>query len=200
MIVFFAVLGNVNEWGEIESFEKSKEGWLRRYLELPFGVPTDDTYRVLSGNISTEHFFQVTVGILLCTVDGIIGLAEGLRRLHEKGVVCADGKVGCGSGRKDTGNGKAKGLQTLNVYSDDYGMCLAQRYISEKTNEIPAAQEALHPVDLKGTMVAADAMNCQKGAAEAAMDGKGDYVLALKGDQTLSMKKWKGLKSFGMVY
>ena len=36
------------------------------------------------------------------------------------------------------------------VYSDDYGMCLAQKFIDEKTNEIPAAQELLGLMDLKG--------------------------------------------------
>ncbi len=250
MIVFFAILGNANEWGEIESFGKSKEKWLRKYLELPFGVPTDDTYRVVFSNIRTDHFFEVTVGILLRTVDGIIGLAGEPDSIHEKSVVCVDGKVSCGSGRKDTPEGKVKALQTLNVYSDDYGMCLAQKYISEKTNEIPAAQELLRLMDLKGTIVTADAMNCQKGTAEAVIDGKGDYVLALKGNQTLfyeevkalftdgyrkalkekegcykktveaehggiatreyyitedigwysEKKKWKGLKSFGMVH
>lgn len=40
-------------------------------------------------------------------------------------------------------------------------------------------------MDLKGTIVTADAMNCQKGTAEAVIDGKGDYVLALKGNQGL---------------
>ncbi len=56
MIVFFAVLGNADEWGEIESFAKRKEKWLRKYPELPFGVPTDDTCRIVMGNINTEHF------------------------------------------------------------------------------------------------------------------------------------------------
>lgn len=32
MIVFFTVLGNANEWGEIKSFAKRKETWLRKYL------------------------------------------------------------------------------------------------------------------------------------------------------------------------
>jgi len=50
MIVFFAVLGNADEWGETESYAKRKEKWLRKYLELPFGIPTDDTYRIVTGN------------------------------------------------------------------------------------------------------------------------------------------------------
>ncbi len=183
MIVFFAVLGNANEWAEIETFAKSKEKWLRKYLEFPYGVPTDDTYRIVFSNISTDHFFQVTVGILLHTVDGILELVGRQDAVHEKSVVAVDGKVSCGSGRKDTARGKVKALQTLNVYSDDYGMCLAQKFIDEKTNEIPAAQELLCLMDLKGTIVTADAMNCQKGTAEVIIDRKGDYVLALKGNQ-----------------
>ena len=185
MIVFFAVLGNADEWAEIEAFAKVKEKWLRKYLELPNGVPTDDTYRVVFSNICTDHFFQVTTGILLHTIDGIIELAGTQDNIHEKSVVSVYGKVSCGSGRKETVEGKVRALQTLNVYSDDYGMCLAQKFINEKTNEIPAAQELLGLMDLKGTIVTADAMNCQKGTAEVIIEGKGDYVLALKGNQGL---------------
>ena len=56
MIVFFVLLGNADQWGEIESFAKQKEKWLRKYLELPNGIPTDDTIRIVMGNINTEHF------------------------------------------------------------------------------------------------------------------------------------------------
>lgn len=84
MIVFFAVLGNADEWGEIESFAKRKEKWLRKYLELPFGIPTDDTYRVVMGNINTEHFYQVTVQLLLHTIEGIVSLSEKNVDIHKK--------------------------------------------------------------------------------------------------------------------
>ncbi len=72
-------------------------------------------------------------------------------------------------------------MQTLNVYSNDYRICLAQKFIGEKTNEVPAAQEALRIMDIKGTIITADAMNCQKDTAAVIMDGKEDYALALKG-------------------
>lgn len=51
--------------GEIESFAKRKEKWLRKYLGLPFGIPIDDTYRIVMGNINTEHFYQIVV-VLRC--------------------------------------------------------------------------------------------------------------------------------------
>ena len=86
MIVFFAVLGNADEWGEIESFAKRKEKWLRRYLELPFGIPTDDTYRVVMGNINTEHFYQVTVQMLLHMIEDIVSLSGRQDCIHKKSI------------------------------------------------------------------------------------------------------------------
>lgn len=185
MIVFFAVLGNANEWGEIESFAKRKEKWLRKHLELPYEVPTDDTYRIVMSNINTEQFFRLTVQLLLHTIDRILEMAGKEDIVHEKSIVSVDGKESRGSKRKSGSQGEVKALQTLNVYSNDYGMCLAQKFIGEKTNEIPAAQEILRLMDLRNTIVTADAMNCQKDTVSAIVLGKGDYVLALKGNQQL---------------
>ncbi len=185
MIVFFAVLGNADEWGEIESFAKRKEKWLRKYLELPFGVPTDDTCRIVMGNINTEHFYQVTVQMLLRTIEGIVSLSGKKEELYEKSIVSVDGKESRGSKRKSGEQGEVRALQTLNVYSNDCGICLAQKFIDGKTNEIPAAQELLRLMDLRDTIVTADAMNCQKETVSAVVSGKGDYVLALKGNQQL---------------
>ncbi len=191
MIVFFATLSNANEWAEIESFAKKKEAWLRRYLELPYGIPTDDTYRVVAGNINMEHFFRITVQLLIDTVKHILFISGNEGEIHEKGIVSVDGKVSCGPARKETQDGEVKALQTLNVYSGDYGICLGQKFIEEKTNERPAAQEILRLMDLNNTIVTADAMNCQKGTVKVIVQGKGDYVLALKGNQPLFYEEVK---------
>lgn len=193
MITFFAILGNADEWGEIESFAKKKEKWLRKYLELPYGIPTDDTFRIVIGNINTDHFFEMTVQLLMQSVNDIICLSGKETELHEKNILSVDGKESRGSKRKSSGRGEVKALQTLNVYSSDYGMCLAQKFIEEKTNEIPAAQELLKLMDLKGTIVTADAMNCQKDTVSAIVGSKGDYVLALKGNQTLFYEEVQSL-------
>ena len=192
MITFFAMLGNANEWGEIESFAKKKEKWLRKYLELPYGIPTDDTFRIVIGNINTEHFFEMTVQLLMQSVNDIICLSGKEKDLHEKNILSVDGKESRGSKRRSGSRGEIKALQTLNVYSSDYGMCLAQKFIEEKTNEIPAAQELLKLMDLKGTVVTADALNCQKDTVSAIVGSKGDYVLALKGNQPLFHEEVQG--------
>lgn len=78
--------------GEIESFAKRKEKWLKKYLELPYGIPTDDTYRIVMGNIDTEHFYHVTVQILRHTIEEILRLSGKKGDIHEKGIVSVDGK------------------------------------------------------------------------------------------------------------
>lgn len=197
MIVFFAVLANADEWAEIETFAKKKEKWLREHLDLPHGIPTDDTYRIVMGNIDTEHFFRLTVKLLIESVDGMLAYAGG--EFHEKSITSVDGKASRGSARKESADGEVKALQTLNVYSGDYGICLGQKFIEEKTNEIPAAQEILRLMDLKGTIVTADAMNCQKDTAAAVIKAGGDYVLALKGNQQLFYEEVKRYFSTDML-
>lgn len=193
MIVFFAMLANANEWSEIETFAIKKEKWLRQYLELPYGVPTDDTLRIVISNIDTGHFFNVTAMLLLHTVDEILTAAGKDADSKEKTVTAVDGKESCGSKRKRTNKNEngVKALHTLNVFSCEYGMCIAQKFISEKTNEIPAAQELLKVMDLRGTIVTADAMNCQKDTVSVIAESKGDYVLALKGNQQLFYEEVK---------
>lgn len=119
------------------------------------------------------------------TINRILELSGKAEDVHEKSIVSVDGKESRGSKRKTGGQGEIRALQTLNVYSNDYGICLAQKFIEEKTNEIPAAQEILSLMNLKDTIVTADAMNCQKETIAAIVSGKGDYVIVLKGNQLL---------------
>ena len=114
MLTFFAVLANANEWGEIETFGKQKEKWLRKYLELPCGIPTDDTIRLVNSNIDTGHFFEVTVKLLLQTVDQILQYADKGDGIHGQDILAVDGKESRGSKRK-TAEGETGALRTLNV-------------------------------------------------------------------------------------
>lgn len=52
MLVFFASLGNADDWVEMEVFGRAHEKFLRKYLELPNGIPSHDTIqRVCDGTI-----------------------------------------------------------------------------------------------------------------------------------------------------
>ena len=52
--------------------------------------------------------------------------------------------------------------------------------MDEKSNEITAIPKLLEVLDLKGALVTIDAMGCQKEIAGQIVDGRGDYLLAVK--------------------
>lgn len=47
VVVLCAVVCGADSWEEVEAFGKAKAGWLKRFLALPNGIPSHDTfYRV----------------------------------------------------------------------------------------------------------------------------------------------------------
>jgi predicted transposase YbfD/YdcC len=62
-------------------------------------------------------------------------------------------------------------------------MVLAQIATDAKSNEITAVPALLKMLSLKGTIVTADALNCQRAIAQQIVEQGGDYALALKGNQ-----------------
>lgn len=62
-------------------------------------------------------------------------------------------------------------------------MKLAQKDVSDKSNEIPAVQELLNELNIKDCLIVADALNCQKETAKIVIEGKGDYLLCVKDNQ-----------------
>ncbi len=43
-------------WEDIELFGETKEEWLRGFLELPHGPPSDDTYRRVFAALDASEF------------------------------------------------------------------------------------------------------------------------------------------------
>lgn len=76
-----------------------------------------------------------------------------------------------------------KALNTMSIYSHNYGVSLVQDYIEDKSNEIPMGPELIKKFDLTNCILTADALNTQKETATAIKEAHGDYVLALKKNQ-----------------
>jgi predicted transposase YbfD/YdcC len=184
MITLFAVIASADEWEKIEVFGKKKESWLRKFLELPYGIPTDDTYRIVLSKINVNFMYEIIVGFLLKKFEEIIAASEinEADESKEKELISCDGKESKSSKRKDTDKSGSKALTTLNAYSSDWGMCVGQEFIDEKSNEIPAMPRLLRRLRLKDTIVTWDALNTQKDTVRAVIECQGDYVGALKGN------------------
>lgn len=72
----------------------------------------------------------------------------------------------------------------VSVWASQNQLVLAQDKIEAKTNEITAIPEVLRWLDLTGCVVTIDAIGCQTEIAETIIDQAGDYVLAVKDNQT----------------
>lgn len=171
VIGFCAVLCGCDDFVEIEEFGKAKEDFFRRFLELPNGIPSHDTFR---------RVFQALCPQALQTC--LIGwLQEGRAAAGDAPeVVAIDGKT-----LRRTFD-RAKGLGALHLVSawaTRNGLTLGQVATEAKSNEITAIPKLVELLDLEDCVVTIDAAGCQKEIAEKIIAKDGDYVLALKGNQ-----------------
>ena len=74
-------------------------------------------------------------------------------------------------------------MHSVSAWAADFGITLGQVATEEKSNEITAIPQLLELIDVEDSIVTIDAAGCQKTIAAKIVEGKGDYVLALKGNQ-----------------
>jgi predicted transposase YbfD/YdcC len=155
------------------AFARIKEEWLRREvgLALPNGLPSYDTVRRVMGALSPKQFHAA-----------FIRWMEAELELPRGGYVSLDGKSLRGSARGDV-----PALHLLGAYSHELGVVLGQRECSgDKGNEITERPKLLGSLRIRGCVVTADAMMCQKDVARELRSGRNDYVLALKDNHPLA--------------
>jgi predicted transposase YbfD/YdcC len=74
-------------------------------------------------------------------------------------------------------------MHIVSAWASDFGITLGQVATEEKSNEITAIPQLLEQIDVEDAIVTIDAAGCQKTIVAKIVQGKGDYVLALKGNQ-----------------
>ena len=67
-IVLFASLANANEWLEVFCFAQEHEEFLRKYLELPNGIPSHDTIQRVFAMVSPEFLQQIQTQWKICLI------------------------------------------------------------------------------------------------------------------------------------
>lgn len=136
------------------------------------GVASAKTYERVFSIIKSQELEDI------CTLFTIKVLKIFNSKLD---ILSIDGKVDNGSKRNKNELGDAiKSLNALNVYSNNYQMCIASEMIEDKTNEITTIPNILKRVNAKGSIITWDALNTQKSNVDAVIQEKADYVIALK--------------------
>ena len=54
VISIFAIIARAQGWEDIENYGLSKKKWLEEFLALPYGIPSDDTFRRIFEFIDPE--------------------------------------------------------------------------------------------------------------------------------------------------
>lgn len=81
-------------------------------------------------------------------------------------------------------NNHAKPIHLVSAWGSQTSCLLAQCRVAEKSNEITAIPEVLALLALQDAVVTIDAMGCQHAVAQQIQEQGGQYVLALKGNQS----------------
>lgn len=111
---------------------------------------------------------------------------ELLSELRKDGVrvIAADGQAVRATGHTTPeDNGKHGTYMLMNFYDTANRVCLYHRLIQRKENEITVGHEGLKRLNLNGAVVTADAMNCQEGFVETAINKGAHYCVAVKSNQ-----------------
>lgn len=175
VIALMAVLAGANGPTAIAKWAVIKADLLKTLLPLPNGVPRKDVFRRVLLALQPGAFQACFVNWLQSLRDAAAA-ATGV----DQPVFAIDGKTLRRSHDKRKGLGA---LHSVSVWASEFGLSLGQVATAEKSNEITAIPELLKLVDIRGAIITIDAMGTQRAIAADIIDGKADYVLALKGNQ-----------------
>lgn len=96
----------------------------------------------------------------------------------ELDALAIDGKTLRGSRQQG-----APAAQLLAVLSHRLGLTLWQQAVADKTNEIPVLEDVLRHLVLEGRVITVEALLTQRAIAQHIVEGSGDYVMVVKGNQ-----------------
>ena len=168
-IALCAVIAGADDFVTIAAWGRHKRGWLARFLDLSGGVPSHDHFNALFKAMKPAAFepcltswvnslHELTAGQLV-PIDG-----ETLRQTFEKA-------------------GAKSAIPMVSAWATANQVSLGQVVVDAKGNEITAIPKLLELLEVSGCLVTIDAMGCQVEIASKIIEGKADYVLAVKADQ-----------------
>lgn len=169
VIAICGVISGGENWEDIALFGASKQEWLGTFLQIPKGIPCDDTFARVFARLNPQQM-----------QNSFISWVKSVSQVLKGEVVAIDGKTL----RHSYDRGADKGaIHMVSAWASANRLVLGQCKVDEKSNEITAIPELLKLLEINGCIVTIDAMGCQKEIASQIIEQGADYVLALKGNQ-----------------
>jgi predicted transposase YbfD/YdcC len=169
IITICATICGANDWEAIAQYGRTKQDWLKTWLEIPNGIPSADTFNRVFARLKPEELQKCFMGWM-----------QAVQTVTEGELLNIDGKTLRGA--KEAGNSRSL-IHMVSVWSASQHLVLGQQKVSEKSNEITAIPALLKLLSVRGCLVSIDAMGCQTEITKVIIEQGADYVLALKGNQ-----------------
>jgi predicted transposase YbfD/YdcC len=167
VIAICAVICGADNWQEVATFGRRRRTWLQRFLALPHGIPSHDTFERVFERLDPAAFQA-------CFRSWVAALCVRGKLPH----IAIDGKTLRRSGSRDLGP-----LHLVSAWATAQHLVLGQEAVADASNEITAIPCLLELLDLQGALVTIDAIGCQKDIACQIVAEGGDYVLTVKENQ-----------------
>jgi len=168
-ITILAITAGADSWIEVAKYGISKLDFLETFLELPYGIPSHDTFGRVFALLSPSAL-----------QEGFIKWVQALAEATLGRLVAIDGKTARRSFDKAAGKGP---LHMVSAWASENRLLLGQQACDSKSNEITAIPELIKNLEISGSIVTIDAMGCQKEIAATIQEAGADYVLAVKDNQ-----------------
>lgn len=174
VISVLAIIAGADGPTDINLWAKQNRDWLQKFLSLSGGIPSRDCLRRILGRVDSMLFQKYFLAWLKEHFHPHMQQPNGGKTIG------FDGKMISRSGEPLAGK-----LPTsiVSAWCSEWHMTLGQIAMEKKPDEIAATLELLDYIDIKGDTVTTDALGCQKKIAKKVIDKKGDYALAIKGNQ-----------------
>src|SRR5262245_32961773 len=163
-----AVIAGAETWDAIAEYGRTKEQFFRRFLSLPNGIPSPDTFSRVFAKLDPKAFAH-RFGRWMASACQATGLIP----------VAVDGKSSRGA-KKATATGC---LHLVSAWATQSRLTLGQVAVEDGSNEVAAIPDLLGALDLAGAIVTIDAAGCQKENAAIIHEAEGHYLLGVKGNQ-----------------
>jgi predicted transposase YbfD/YdcC len=163
-----AVICGAESWDAIAAYGATKEPFFRRFLPLPNGVPSADTFARVFAKLDPAAFSRAFGRWMAAACQGT-GLVP----------IAVDGKAA----RRAKQNTATGCLTVVSAWATENRLTLGQVAVPDGSNEIGVIPELLRALDLAGAIVTIDAAGCQVENARIIREQGGHYLLAVKGNQ-----------------
>ena len=164
-----AVVCGADGWEDIEMYGIARKKWLEKFLELPNGIPSHDTFARVFSQINPEEFNK-----------SFLSWVKGISKTTAGEIIAFDGKQSRNSGDEKNGRGA---INTVSAWAASNRLVLGQTKVEGKSNEITALPKLIDVLDLAGCIVTIDAIGCQREVVKRIVKKEADYVIAVKKNQ-----------------